>query len=195
MGGLAAPATVHALDGVRRFELFRKGDPIGFHTVAAEHDGGALSIEITIEIDVRILGFSAYRYRHDNAELWRGGRLESLRSRTDDDGETDAVIALRRGDGMVINGEPTAAQAPTSYWNYESFAQRPWFSSQSGKVLNLSFAKQRGGRRWSLSGDFATTLFYDAEREWRGCVFEARGAQVEYRQTAAGPLLMAMLDV
>lgn len=199
-GALAAPGLLLAAGGARRFELVRDGDVIGAHTLSVADQGASVIMTIRIDISVSILGIRVYAYEHENREVWRDGRLVSLESRTNDDGDAAFARVTMRDDGLVIDGSsfegvaPTDA-APTSYWNYRTLDARPWFSSQSGEVLSLSFDRRQtsDGTICALSGDFATTLIYDRENEWRGCRFAARGEDVVYRQTSPGPRFGALV--
>ncbi len=176
--------------GARRFVLYRDGANIGTHSVTARKSGDALRVQVDIDIEVKVLGFRAYYYTHQNIETWKDGVLESFSSRTDEDGEKFSAAGQRRDGALVINGSKTRAKAPTSYWNVKNFQSTPWFSTQTGDVMNLSFAKspwRGGGARWAVRGDFETTLFYDADGEWRGCEFPGRGETISYDQVAAGP--------
>lgn len=191
---LAAPSLALASGAPRRFELVRDGSVIGSHSLAVQERGDSLIMNIRIDIAVRVLGIRVYAYEHENREEWRGGRLITLDSRTNDDGDEGFVRVRAAGDALAIeasgySGPAPAEAAPTSYWNYGTFERRPWFSSQSGEIMDLAFDRSNaaGETVWRLSGDFATTLYYDAQKEWRGCSFDARGAEVTYRQLEPGP--------
>lgn len=186
---ISAPFVSRAERGSRRFTLLRDGDDIGSHTLTATRTGDTVVMEIDIAIAVKFLGFTAYRYDHTNREVWEGGRLMSLKSRTNEDGDDMSLTVERRGDQLVYNGAPGPDAAPTSYWNINKLDVRPWFSSQTGKILNLNFATEQSNTatRVDISGNFATTLFYDAAGEWRGCEFDGQGKVISYQETAAGP--------
>lgn len=153
-----------------------------------------MAVAIAINIQVRRLGFTVFRYEHTNNELWRDGQLVSLESKTFDDGDDEFASVRRNAGALVIDGsgykgDAPANSAPTSYWNYETVSRPQWFSSQSGKLLNLTITQRDEGglERVDLTGDFNNTLFYDADKEWRGCRFnDKRGVSIIYRQTAAG---------
>lgn len=193
-GVVFAPYTSKAQTGPRRFEVLRGGASIGRHELIAEKSGDALLVQIRIDIEIRVLGFRAYYYQHANDETWVGGALQTLSASTDEDGERSQATVTRNGDQLLINGAPAPEASPTSYWNYANFGVRPWFSTQTGKMLSLQFSQTPGAReRWDLAGDFAGALFYDEEREWRGFEFDGRGERVRYRQTAPGPQLRRLL--
>lgn len=178
----------------------RDGELIGSHSLAVTETGDAVTMAIRIDIAVRVLGIRVFVYEHENRETWRNGRLASLESRTNDDGDAHHARVRAEGDRLMIDGSSHQGPAPldaapTSYWNFGALDARPWFSSQSGEVLALAFDRQKStqGTVCRLSGDVETTLIYDSEREWRGCRFSARGADVVYEQTAPGPRFNTLL--
>ncbi len=191
---LAAPGLVLASGAARRFELVREGDVIGTHSLSVAEQGDAVIMTINIDISVRVLGIRVYAYEHENRETWRGGRLVSLESRTNDDGDNAFARVTAKGDALSIAGSSFEGMAPAEIAKVadcpaRTLDARPWFSSQSGEVLSLKFDQRTTpkGIECALSGDVATTLIYDSEKEWRGCRFAARGSDVVYRQTAPGP--------
>lgn len=192
---IAAPFVARALQGQRRFDLYRDGDLIGAHTLTASKTGDTVTMAIEIDIRVKFLGFTAYLYEHENRETWVGGRLQALNSRTNDDGDPATCAVERRGDQLFINGQPAPDGAPTSYWNVRTLQQQPWFSSQTGKILDLNFRSAQSGAqtRVDVTGSFETTLFYDQSGEWRGCQFDGSGELITYREVAPGPAFMDFL--
>lgn len=186
----AAPAA--AATQTRRFAIYRKGDRIGEHSLTIEREGAFEIMKIDILIEVYFLGVRAFVYKHRNVEVWKDDVLLRLNAKTNNDGEAEFCRVRRKGDrlrveGSAFDGWVTGDKAPTSYWRKKD---APWFSSQSGKPLELSVGKSGidDGERWRVSGDFSVTLDYDASGEWRGCSFPARdGKMISYRQIAAGP--------
>ena len=79
------------------FAVFRHGQQIGSHKLAFQQDGGQLKVSTSIDLAVKLVGITAYRYSHRAEELWSGGALLSLTSRTDDDGKQYMVQASRTG--------------------------------------------------------------------------------------------------
>lgn len=193
-GALVSPRAALAATETRVFDIYRGSSLVGRQSLAPSLSGDAVGMRIDIEIAVKVLGFTAYRYEHTNNERWRGGRLVALDSRTNDDGVDDFCTARAEAGGLALNGSRGATVVdanarPTSYWNYDNFTAPVWFSSQSGDALDLTFTRtalSNGGDRWAVRGDFATDLEYDAAGEWRGCAFDGQGAQIVYRQTAPG---------
>lgn len=180
--GLFAVASAQAVGVLPRehtFELIRDGSPIGSHTIRFSREGEDLVVDIDIRIDVKVLGISFFRYRHNNREIWRGDRLQSIRTRTDDDGEELGV------DGRLENGRFVVRTlagerfdyapdvVPTSYWNPRIKQQEVLLNSQDGAPLKVSI--RPGGRDpvqtdsrliedvnlYKVEGELNLNLWYD----------------------------------
>ena len=176
----------HALadaSAFREFRILRDGSDIGRHSLAARVSEGRFEIVIEIDIVVRVLGIAAYRYELRNREIWAGGRLQSLESQTNDDGDKVAAkIELVDGqleiDGTGHSGTAPAEAVTTSYFVTDFLERRPWLSSQTGKPLEITVAG--GPRRAVIGGELPTTLIYDARGEWMGSIFDAGGEDARY---------------
>ena len=94
-GSLLATPALAAARASREFRIFRDGDDIGTHALDAVLGADGMEVRITIRIAVKVLGLTAYRYEMDNREIWKAGRLISLDSQVNDDGDRDLGEASR----------------------------------------------------------------------------------------------------
>lgn len=200
LGALGAPGLALAADGTRRFRLYRDKEDVGHHTISANKTANGLQVDIRIQIQIRRIGFRVYVFEMQNSELWRDGALVQLSSSTNNNGSKEFCRATRSGGGLKIegsgfSGDAPASARPTSYWNYNNLSSKPWFSAQTGKLLRLRFRRSQQGplETWSLSGDLNTTLIYDNRKEWVGCLFDAGGRPIVYRQVDRGPAFQSMV--
>ncbi len=201
-GALAACAVVGragaaaAASGTRRFDLVRAGTPIGRKTVAVSRSGTKVTVDIDVDIAVRIIGVPVYRYTLSSQEVWDGGRLMKLDAVTDDNGSRQFAVATRGPDGLRIKGSAYSGviggnPGTTTYWS-PAFLRRPvWISTQDGLPLSVSARSgsvesfpTHGGAveatRWRIGGDLDDLdLFYDRSGEWIGSEFPARGETVQ----------------
>ena len=115
-------ATARAGDAeTRAFTIFVDGKPAGECrlTYAVGEDGSETR---SGSADVRVKHLlKTYRYHFDGSEVWKGGRLQRLRSTTDDDGKTYSVDAVTGPTGLRVtaNGRISSMRAeawPTTYW-------------------------------------------------------------------------------
>lgn len=102
----AAPRTLAAETEVRKFNVSVDGKPSGQYTMTFTRDGGTLGIVSEAQVKVKVLGVTAYHYDFRGVEEWKDGRLQSLRSRSDDDGKKFDVTATagEKGLAVKING-------------------------------------------------------------------------------------------
>ncbi len=211
-GGLAAMAlpAQAATNAGRRFTILRGGSEIGRHDITVTRDGGDLRVAVDVEIVVRILGIAAYRYEMANRELWRGGLLQSVDSRVNDDGRRKTVQVSRTGDGLQVASDFYTGPAPgdaatTTYFTADFLRRQAWISTDSGEVYDMTVARAGEGavqtgagpveaRKWRAANgsDFDVTLAYDARGEWASIAFDARGEPAVYRPASLDERLAAL---
>lgn len=183
---LATPA-IAAMGTTRTFEIYRDGSLVGSHVLDAVQSKGRFEVQIDIEIAIKILGITAYRYTLNNREVWSGGVIQSVASKVDDDGDPDFANVAASGGALAVNGsrfdgkvDPEAVT--TSYFATPFLKRGPWISTQSGAPLKVSVAPIAGRERWyAVKGDLETTLGYDERGEWVGCEFDAGGEPASYK--------------
>lgn len=183
---LAAAPAVTAAESVREwlFEVSLDGKPIGEHRFTVGTDGERTTVRSRARFDVKVLGFTAYRYRHEADEVWRKGCLESLRARTDDDGTALAVDAEPvDGAGLRVTSPKGIASYPGcvmgfAYWNPAMLQQSRLLNVQTGEYLAVAVAplaeqpvQVRGepvpAKRWKLTGpDNPLELWYGSDGQW-----------------------------
>ena len=200
---LAAPLTLRASTGPRVFDLYRGRSNIGRQTLSVQRQGSQINVAVDIDINVRILGLPAYRYELSSREVWAGGTLQRLESRANDNGTQHSVSALRKASGLqvegsVFQGQVSGNPATTTYWSQAFLERRTWVSTQDGTPMKVS-ASSGGGvsvptpqgavsaTRWKVRGDIGRLdLFYDANGEWIGNEFDARGQKARFVLAARG---------
>ena len=203
---LAGPALASSGNAARRLTLVRGGSEIGEKTVSVRRSGSSVEVETRIDIAVRLIGLPVYRYELAASESWRGGELQALEARTNDNGARHFANAVRRGAtlevrGSEFEGEVGGRPATTSYWS-TAFLRRPvWISTQDGRLLNVTAtdtgrvafptgAGEVAASRWRIGGDLTDLyLFYDAADEWVGTEFPARGETARFFADGRAPAL------
>ncbi len=178
----------------RLYRLSRGGSDIGEHQLTVSRDGDAVKATTEINIAVKFLGITAYRYELAYSELYRDGLLQQLEGTANDDGNKGYVKVARRGDLLEVDGSDYSGPiggtaAPTSYWRQPALKNTPWISTQSGEILPVRTKKvapsshhQTGSRVWRATdnGAFTVDIAYDGRGEWLGCTFDAKGELVTY---------------
>ena len=176
----AAPAS-----GEWNFQVSLDGTPIGRHRFSLEPDGHLAKLTSDASFDVKILGFTAYRYRHRATETWRGGCLASLASTTDDDGQPSSVRVAAADEREVIT-TATGTQSidgclmTFAYWNPAMRTQLRLLNAQTGKVEPVQVQRIADARISVHGEEVAATgyrvvgaarpidLWYAADGSWIG---------------------------
>jgi len=179
------------------FSVMRDGSRIGEHELRFKQSGPELEVDIAIELVVKVVFVTAYRYEHHNRERWRDGRLMGFTSRTNDNGERHRVRADRQDDIIRVEGSDGVIEAPgdtlpTTYWKRRMVQDERWIDTQHGRIVE-SRVEPRGeetvglprgkgeAARYALRGDLDLDLWYRGEG-WVSLAFEAEdGSRITYR--------------
>jgi hypothetical protein len=182
------------------FTVWRGASPIGAHRIFFRAEGDDLVVTVAIDLAVRVAGIAVYRYTHRNREVWRGGRLVSLETTTNDDGTAYAVSARAGAEGLLVTagGRTVAAPAdilPSSYWHPETPRARRLLNTQSGAVEAIAVAPPAAdavetaagrvpARRFAMTGGIAGDFWYDEAGRLAKVAFTAKsdGSLIWYRR-------------
>jgi hypothetical protein len=205
LGATAAAAAAPPRD--LAFDIVRKGDVIGWHTLHFTEDGDRLNVAIEVRLKVTFAGIALFRYEQDGHEVWQGGRLIALDTRTNDDGDRASVTARADGDQLSIDGLqghlvlPGNAM-PTTYWNHALVDAAIKIDTERGIPVDLDVAppqpdtielegKQVQTQRYEVTGKFSMTWWYLPDGEWAKLEFRGKdGTPITYVRRApdaAGP--------
>lgn len=133
LAAVAAPAAAETWD----FEVRLDDKPIGTHRFVVDGGADAREVQSTARFDVKLLGITVYRYRHEARERWRGDCLDEIRSSTDDDGKVVGVD-LRAGDAK---GPIAGCVMSYAYWNPALVRQTRLLNPQTGRVDDARFER------------------------------------------------------
>lgn len=179
------------------FVAYRNGEPIGRHTVTFEREGGQLKVTTSIDLAVKFVGFTAYRYTHRAQEIWSGDSLVSLVSQTDDNGTKHNVKATREANDIAVTRDGTRTALPlqilpSSHWNIEQVRQTVLLNTQKGTKARVKITpgareliKTASGTipatRYSYTGDVVMEQWFDDHGRWVKTSFKASdGSTIEY---------------
>ena len=185
-----------ATDKAVAFTVLRDGERLGSHSVRISQEDDRLIAEIEIDLEVRLAFFTLFRYRHSNREVWQDGRLISLDSKTDDDGELYWVRARAQDDGLAVESRDGRIVAPadilpTSYWRPETIDRGELLDTQRGQIVQVSVEdlgkepadqteSAMADRRYAVRGDLNLDIWYSQDGRWNGLLFEVRGSEIRY---------------
>ncbi|MBO6797908.1 DUF6134 family protein [Maricaulis sp.] len=171
-----------------RFEVYRNNSRMGEHAVAfSRTEAGDLRVDVDIDLAVRLGPIPVFRYQHDATEYWRDGQLIAIQAATFSDGEWSRwQAALNDTDGV-----PLAELPPSSHWTRYDPATVAILNTETGEAMPVeivslgleAFPTSAGSvqaERIRMTGTLTVDLWYDADGNWVGCEFEARGQRIRY---------------
>ena len=171
------------------FVAYRNGEAIGHHTLAFQRRGPALQISTSIDLAVKFLGLTVYRYTHQAQEVWRGETFQSLSSQTDDNGKKFAV----RTPGSETTGKTGPPDIlPSTHWNHRQVHQTSLLNTQTGaeaRVQIVSIGRETvrtssgsiEAMRYRYTGDIVMDQWFDDRGRWVRMSFAASdGSTIEY---------------
>lgn len=192
----ANSASRRGTDSPLMFTAYRNGSFLGSHQINFSTLERRLVVDIKIAFDVKLAFIPLYSYRHTNREVWENGRLLSLDTETDDNGEAFNVKAQRVGDRLLVNGSSGKLDLPgdtltTSYWNEDAVTAGMWLDTQAGNLVRSTVTRRNPetieveGRSvdavpYDLEGDITCSLWY-AQGRWVGLAFLGEdGSTIDY---------------
>ena len=153
------------------FAAYRNGQPIGTHRLSFDRQGDRLVVTTTIELAVKMVGITAYRYTHRGREVWLGRELVSFDSSTDDDGKPYAVRASRENGQLRVERTGPDARGPvrhalpadllpSTHWNVEQASQGFLLNAQKGTRERITVTAAGRESVRTLSGMIAATRYH-----------------------------------
>lgn len=159
------------------YTITRDGDPIGTQKLDFTAQGGDGLLVITdVEIDVRILGVSFYRFTQHIEERWQGGQLDSLLSKTVDDGDERLVELAREGDRLKGHYNKKARDVdgrliPSTLWHPDAVKQSAVLDTVRGRVHQVTVTDKgrvavalatgpADARRYGFTGELNRDVWY-----------------------------------
>jgi hypothetical protein len=187
----AAPAGV-------TFKVFRKGTDIGTHRIAISPTADGFTVDINIELAVKLAMITVFYYRQTARDTWRGGRLVAADYRTDDDGNVSELTVRESGGRLRIDGAAGSAEAPLgtmtdlAFWNERIVDAPQLVDSQTGEVGVMKTRGQARERivvrgrdveaiRYTVAGSEGRggKVWY-ADGQWVKASFVTRGEALDY---------------
>lgn len=181
------------------FSVSLDDKPIGEHRFRINGPADARTVESEANFNVKLLGLTVYRYRHQASEQWRGNCLSALSAHTDDGGKTSRVQAQARGDALEVTSPSGTASLPGcvmsfAYWNPAIRGQTQLLNAQTGQYESVKL--QRAGsetiavrgqpisaERWRIEGtEHPIDIWTLPNGDWVGLDSTvAGGRQLRYR--------------
>ncbi len=192
-----------------QFDVALDGKPIGFHTFELQQDGSRQVLTTEASFDVKFLFVTAFRYRHQNTEVWNDGCLSSIDASTDSNGKQFEVRGMIGDGGFDLLGAEGAEVLPScvqtfAYWNPAVLESTRLLNSQTGVYEDVTVTVEGpdqltvGGKpvdalRYRLSAEAGDIkLWYSSEdKTWLGLEAPAKGGRKIRYQAVVVPDLEA----
>ncbi|MCC3305313.1 DUF6134 family protein [Sneathiella sp. HT1-7] len=171
------------------FSVHRDGVPVGKHMVSFERVGDAYRVDSELNIEVKFLGISLYRFDYESEAIWSEGKLTAIDIRINDDGTNSKIRGMRHVAAFVVNGEVHATTShpevyPTNHWHKGVLDQSRLFNTLTGKMNNVTITDTgeetvpvRGGTvratRYVYDGELTLMSWYDRKGRWVKMAFKA----------------------
>lgn len=183
------------------FSAFRNGEKIGQHTVTFKHEGNELIVTTSVDLAVKMIGMTVYRYTLHSQETWTGDAFQNLTSRTNDDGKKFYVGAQHTGDAVIVDHDAAGklrdslpgSLLPASHWNILQTTQHALLNAQTGKQekvhvtpLGRETIKTSSGQieadHFRYEGDLPMDQWFDSKGRWVKMDFKVKsdGSIVDY---------------
>ena len=181
------------------FTAVRNGQTIGHHSLTFQKNGAQLTVSTAIDLAVKFMGVTAYRYTHRAQEVWTGDTFQGLTAQTDDDGKKHAIQIRRDGAALIIERNAEAVRTtlppqllPSTHWNIRQVRQSALVNTQTGTEARVQVAvlgretirtasSSIDATRYRYTGDLVMDQWFDDAGRWVKTSFTASdGSTVEY---------------
>ena len=126
-----------------RFRVFLDDREIGYHHFYLAGEGEHRQLRSEARFEVKLLFVKVFDYEHENLETWSGNCLQSIRSRTDSNGDLYSVNGRRADDAFRVVANEGAAALPEcvmtfAYWNPAILDADRLLNSQTGQLAEVT---------------------------------------------------------
>ena len=135
---LAFPAV--AKDSTREwnFDVYLDDKPIGYHKFEVVDRGSRTVLQTEAAFDVKFLFVTAFRYQHQNTEIWSDGCLDAINATTNNNGERLTVSGEETERRFEVSGKKGDVKLEGcvrsfAYWNPAILEADRLLNSQTGE--------------------------------------------------------------
>lgn len=193
---LPAQAGTSGTSRALTFDVYLDDSPIGFHRFHIDSgESGRRTVRSEAKFDVKFLFFTAFRYRHENSELWNDDCLVEIEAETNSNGKETAVNGRQTSSGFAVRTADDVNTLPEcvmtfAYWNPDFLTQEKLLNPQTGEYLDVE-VEQRAEERLQIAGrevlavpydirarGMEITVWYSADKEWLALESVAKGDRI-----------------
>ena len=206
---LALPAVSAPINsGDWKFEVLLDDKEIGYHNFSVQDDGLQTVLTTEARFDVKFLFVTAFRYRHQNTEVWTDGCLDSIDAVTDSNGKRLEVRGRQGVESFALqrqSGDAALSKCVQSfaYWDPSILSADRLLNSQTGDYEDISVTFESEDEvlvnselvdalRYRLSakaGDITLWYSNDDSRRWLALEAPAKGGRkIRYQPLQVPPV-------
>ncbi len=177
------------------FDVYLDDSRIGYHRYDFQTQQDGRRVISEANFDVKFLFFTAFRYRHRNAEQWSNNCLAEIDAETDSNGKRTVVSGMRTESGFLIERGDDALELPRcvktfAYWNPSFLDEPKLLNPQTGEFLAVDVKQLEptqldiGGREvmarpYKLTAkNVELTIWYSTDDEWLALESVAKGGRI-----------------
>ncbi len=128
------------------FKVFLDGKEVGYHSFEITTKDSRQTLTSIASFDVKFLFVNAFRYRHQNIEVWQGDCLVSINSTTENGSEDFAVSGKLEERQFFVNTLQQEIELPEcvgsyAYWKPEVLKSPKLLNGQTGVYGDVSFSE------------------------------------------------------
>ena len=146
------------------FKVYLDKKEIGYQSFRLTPKPNGSNISIEAKFDVKYLFINFYSYRHNNKEVWQDGCLQSIESKTIDNGENFFVNGAVQNDVFIIKSQLGEQRLrgcvkTFSYWDASFLNSTHLLNSQTGEFSPVEIHKL-GNTEITVSGQLIPAVQY-----------------------------------
>jgi Family of unknown function (DUF6134) len=196
----ALPSVAHSAEPEQYFaSIFLDNKKIGQVQVRFTRGETGEIEDLRVRASLSLLRVSLYEFAHDLQQTWRDGQLQKMQGRADDNGKIyDARVNREASDySGSVNGKATKLPLeafPSSIWHHGIVDHPLLFSEMDLRLMHVAIAeadetiKLHGNniftKRFTFSGDFVATVWFDNARDFVMAEYEVEGRKVKVTRDA-----------
>ena len=130
-------------DGKISFDVIRKNKIIGSHEIIFKKNENELLLSTNINIEVKILFITAYKFLHQSVETWKDNEFIKVEGFSDfEDNREYSIKGNDIGGNFIaegMDGKLTLDKdiLPSNFWNINILAEKEIFDTQKGVVRKI----------------------------------------------------------
>lgn len=193
---VATCANAGAAEGDHNFRVWLGDREIGRHDVTVSRSADETRVVSTVVYNVKVLFVNVYKYEHTAEEVWHGNCLQTISSKTRENGERTIMRGRMSPDGFVVQRndeevtEDNSCVGTYAYWDMQRVQRNQLLNTQTGdldpaEVVPLGRQPlprlQQSASSYKINTeDSSITLWYSDEGRWLGLQTTANDQPLVY---------------